>query len=124
MNPLERTLIEKAGYSHGWEDVRESNPERVILYSARHKDEALVTPTDSAMTWQLNFPKGPPTAELPRTRTSKSVRADIARVPARPTSKGENDNSVPVSSNSSDSCVEIVFSTARNRGGRLPDPDA
>ncbi len=66
MNTLERTVIEKAGYSHGWENVRESTPERVVLYSARHKAEAHVTPSDTAMVWQVTFPKGPPAAELVR----------------------------------------------------------
>lgn len=76
MNPLERTLIEKAGYSHGWENVRESTPQRVVLYSARHKAEALVTPTDVAMIWHLTFPKGPPTSELVRTLPDQHVAAD------------------------------------------------
>jgi len=37
MNPLERSLIEKAGYANGWENVRESTAARVVLFSARHK---------------------------------------------------------------------------------------
>lgn len=28
MNPLERSLIEKAGYANGWENERESTAER------------------------------------------------------------------------------------------------
>jgi hypothetical protein len=35
MNPLERSLIDKAGYAKGWENVRESTPARVVLFSAR-----------------------------------------------------------------------------------------
>ncbi|MCF7786787.1 MAG: HNH endonuclease [Prosthecobacter sp.] len=66
MNTLERTLIEKAGYAHGWENVRESTPERVVMFSARHKAEAHVTPTATPMVWQVTFPKGPPTSELTR----------------------------------------------------------
>ena len=66
MNSLERTLIEKAGYSHGWENVSVSTPERVVMFSARHKAEAHVTPTETPMVWQVTFPKGPPTAELLR----------------------------------------------------------
>ena len=66
MNTLERTLIEKAGYAHGWENVRASNPERVVMFSARHKAEAHVTPTTTPMAWQVTFPKGPPTAEIVR----------------------------------------------------------
>ena len=76
MNSLERTLIEKAGYAHGWENVRESNPERVVMYSARHKAEALVTPTDKAMIWQVTFPKGPPTAELARSLPEQHTSGD------------------------------------------------
>jgi hypothetical protein len=66
MDTLERTLIEKAGYAHGWENVRESTLERVVMYSARHKAEAHLMPTSKPNVWQVNFPKGPPTAELTR----------------------------------------------------------
>jgi putative restriction endonuclease len=66
MNTLERTLIEKAGYAHGWENVRESTPERVVMFSARHKAEAHITPTATPNVWQVTFPHGPPTAELAR----------------------------------------------------------
>jgi hypothetical protein len=66
MNTLERTLIEKAGYSHGWENVQESTPERVVMYSARHKAEAHIRPTATPNVWQVTFPQGPPTAELIR----------------------------------------------------------
>ena len=76
MNTLERTLIEKAGYAHGWENVRQSTPERVMMYSARHKAEVHVTPTDTAMIWQVNFPKGPPTAELARTLPEQHTSGD------------------------------------------------
>lgn len=31
MPPLERTLIEKAGYDHGWENMRQRTPERVVM---------------------------------------------------------------------------------------------
>lgn len=65
MNPLERSLIEKAGYANGWENVRESTAERVVMFSARHKAEAVVSPAqDSPGTWRVEFPKGPPLAEL------------------------------------------------------------
>ena len=67
MNPLERSLIEKAGYANGWENLRESTPERVILFSARHKAEAIVDPAgDSTMAWRVFFPTGPPATELSR----------------------------------------------------------
>lgn len=79
MNTLERTLIEKAGYAHGWENVRESTPGRVVMYSARHKVEAHVTPTDKAMIWQVNFPKGPPIAELVRSLPEQHMGDDTFR---------------------------------------------
>jgi hypothetical protein len=67
MNPLERSLIEKAGYANGWENVRESTPERVALFSARHKAEAVIGPaSDGSAAWEVEFPKGPPVAELAR----------------------------------------------------------
>lgn len=79
MNTLERTLIEKAGYAHGWENVRESTPEQVVMYSSRHKAEAHVTPTNTAMIWQVNFPKGPPTAELARSLPEQQAGDDTFR---------------------------------------------
>lgn len=66
MNTLERTRIEKTGYAHGWENVRESTGDRVVLYSARHKAEAVVTPATNPEGWRVGFPKGPPVAELER----------------------------------------------------------
>ncbi len=66
MNTLERTRIEKTGYAHGWENVRESTAERVVLYSARHKAEAVVMPATPSEGWRVGFPKGPPTVELER----------------------------------------------------------
>jgi putative restriction endonuclease len=66
MNSLERTLIEKAGYAHGWENVRESTPERVVMFSARHQAEAHIIPSATPNVWKVTFPKGPPTSELAR----------------------------------------------------------
>lgn len=67
MNPLERSLIEKAGYANGWENVRESTPEGVVMFSARHKAEVVISPaSDGKGTWRVEFPQGPPEAELAR----------------------------------------------------------
>jgi hypothetical protein len=70
MNSFERSLIEEAGYANGWENVRESVresvPERVVMFSARHKAEALVTPTAAPIIWQVTFPQGPSVTELAR----------------------------------------------------------
>lgn len=66
MNTLARSLIEKAGYANGWENVRSSTPEQVILYSARHRAEAHVSEVPDG-TWLVTFPKGPPKAEILQT---------------------------------------------------------
>lgn len=42
MNSLERALIAKAGYDHGWEVVVEETPDRVVLASALHRARAYV----------------------------------------------------------------------------------
>lgn len=76
MNTLERTLIEKAGYAHGWENIRESTPERVVMFSARHKAEAHITPTATPNVWQVTFPQGPPTAELARSLPEQHTGGD------------------------------------------------
>lgn len=65
MNLLQRSLIEKAGYANGWENVRESTAERVIMFSARHKAVAHVTPAATpGAAWRVAFPDGPPVKEL------------------------------------------------------------
>jgi hypothetical protein len=67
MNPLERSLIEKAGYANGWENVRESTPERVVMFSARHKAEAVVSAAgNDSGAWRVEFPHGPPVGEMAR----------------------------------------------------------
>lgn len=76
MNTLERTLIEKAGYAHGWENVRESTPERVVMFSARHKAEAHIIPMATPNVWQVTFPQGPPTAELARSLPERHTGGD------------------------------------------------
>ena len=42
MNPLERSLIEKAGYDNGWENVLEETPDRVLLGSSRHSGQTQI----------------------------------------------------------------------------------
>ena len=67
MNPLERSLIEKAGYANGWENVRESTAEQVVMFSARHNAEAhIMRPVTHGSPWRVTFPKGPPATELAR----------------------------------------------------------
>jgi hypothetical protein len=67
MNPLERSLIEKAGYANGWENVRASTPELVAMFSARHKAEAHVGKAVApGGPWRVTFPKSSLSAELSR----------------------------------------------------------
>jgi hypothetical protein len=67
MTPLECSLIEKAGYANGWENVRESTAERVVMFSARHRAEAVVSAAgNDSVAWRVEFPHGPPVAELAR----------------------------------------------------------
>jgi putative restriction endonuclease len=67
MNALIRSLIEKAGYANGWENVRESVAERVIVFSARHKDTAIISASSlGSGTWHVDFPNGPLAEELDR----------------------------------------------------------
>lgn len=67
MNALIRSLIEKAGYGNGWENVRESDTERVVLFSARHKAVAVIRDASHGTgEWQVDFPDGPLPEELDR----------------------------------------------------------
>jgi len=43
MNPLQRALIEKTGHDNGFEHVLSSAGNTVILASARHRSQAVVT---------------------------------------------------------------------------------
>ena len=43
MNPLHRTLIEKAGYDHGFEHVLPGDADTVVLASARHRAQVAVS---------------------------------------------------------------------------------
>lgn len=67
MSPLERVLIEKAGYQHGWENVIQSTDELVLMRSARHTAEAHVGAGPMPECWLVSFPLGPSIPELLRT---------------------------------------------------------
>lgn len=67
MNTLERTLILKAGYDHGWEVVVEESPECVVLASALHHARARITAAVGPGRWLLTLPPGPISRELART---------------------------------------------------------
>lgn len=65
MNLLARTLIEKAGYSNGWENVLPGNTEEVVMASARHKAEARVSPSlTTEGDFVVSFPQGPAAGEI------------------------------------------------------------
>lgn len=55
MNSLERTLILKAGYDHGWEVVVEDAPAQVILASALHRAQVqiIAPPSGSGSRWAI-----------------------------------------------------------------------
>jgi hypothetical protein len=54
VNSLERTLILKAGYDHGWEVIVEDKPERVVLASALHRSEVKIE-AGVDQRWLLTF---------------------------------------------------------------------
>ena len=66
MNSLERTLILKSGYDHGWEVVVEEGPERVVLASALHHARARITAAPGGGGWLLTLPPGSISRELAR----------------------------------------------------------
>lgn len=66
MNALERTLVEKAGYEHGWENVLESHADAVVLGSARHGARVRITKGATGAGWRLDVPAGLIRAELLR----------------------------------------------------------
>ncbi len=68
MNTLERSLIEKAGYEHGWENVIESHAGAIVLGSARHGARIRVTHDVPETGWRLDVPTG-----LVRTELSRSI---------------------------------------------------
>lgn len=70
MNSLERTLILKAGYDHGWEVVVEDSPAQIVMTSALHQAPARITAGPAAGSWVANFPPGPISRELARAEPS------------------------------------------------------
>jgi hypothetical protein len=65
MNLLARTLIEKAGYSNGWENVLSSSSDEVVMTSARHDAEARVRPSlTTEGDFVVSFPQGPAVGEM------------------------------------------------------------
>lgn len=82
MNPLQRSLVEAAGYHTGWENVREGRSEAVAMYSARHKAESVIEPVGGAGEgWRVRFPKGPPAEELSAALGIHTPSDGIFRIP-------------------------------------------
>ena len=55
---LERSLIEKAGYENGWENVIDSREGSVVLASARHRAQVLILPRPADKGWIVEVPPG------------------------------------------------------------------
>lgn len=55
MTSLERTLILKSGYDHGWEVVVEDTPEKVVLASALHKCRVTIEAVFPETRWWISF---------------------------------------------------------------------
>jgi putative restriction endonuclease len=66
MNSFERSLIQKAGYDHGWEVVIEDTPEQVVLASALHRARAQIIPSLPGCRWVLTVSPEPIQRELER----------------------------------------------------------
>jgi hypothetical protein len=58
MNLLERSLIEKAGYENGWENVIDSREGSVVLASARHRARVRILLRPAEKGWIVEVPPG------------------------------------------------------------------
>jgi hypothetical protein len=58
MNILERSLIEKAGYENGWENVIDSRETAVVLASARHRARVRILSAPTDRSWIVEVPPG------------------------------------------------------------------
>lgn len=70
MNSLERSLVQKAGYDHGWEVVVEERPEQVVLASALHHARARIQSAPPGSRWLLTVKPSPIHRELERAEPS------------------------------------------------------
>lgn len=80
-NPLQRTLIEKAGHDNGFEHVLSSAGDTVTLASARHRSRAAVTALDES--FELRFEPATPALlpELLRSFQPWAGAGDVFCVP-------------------------------------------
>ena len=81
MNPLERSLIEKAAVENGWEYVVESTETAVALASARHKARVVIRPGVSSIRWAVHLPSGLLRDELAQPSQWKQMPDGVFLVP-------------------------------------------
>jgi putative restriction endonuclease len=87
MNFIERVLIEKAGHENGFENVLTSEKELVLLGSARHRAQAIVTKSENKLWLKITSTVSPQLpAELARSfpttprQDNKLLAVDIAEL--------------------------------------------
>lgn len=87
MNFLDRVLIEKAGHENGFENVLSSTADNVLLGSARHRAQAIISKSENKILLEITSPVSPQLAtELARSfpaisqQDSKLLAADIAEL--------------------------------------------
>lgn len=66
MNTLERSLVEKAGHEHGWQNVIESRDTGLVLASARHRAQVRISVMLDGGGWRVEMPGGLLSQELAR----------------------------------------------------------
>lgn len=80
MNSLERTLITKAGYDHGWEVIVADTPAQVVLASALHRARAQITTSTDGDGWVVVLPTGAISRELARGGAAPHLGGERFRV--------------------------------------------
>ena len=73
MNPLQRTLIEKAGHDNGFEHVLAGDEHHVVLASARHPAQVAVTAAEDKFEVAIQFGSATLAQELARTFPNAGV---------------------------------------------------
>ncbi|EED41042.1 conserved hypothetical protein [Stenotrophomonas sp. SKA14] len=84
MNPLQRALIEKAGHDNGFEHVFSSAGDAVILASARHRSQTVVTASADGFSLRLQPATPVLLPELLRSFQAWAGADDVFCVPTLP----------------------------------------
>jgi len=79
MNSLERSLILKAGYDHGWEVVVDDRPEQIVLASALHHARARIKSAQPSCRWLLTVTPRLIHRELERAEPSYESKGEYLR---------------------------------------------